>query len=184
MLVRPYFLDTNVLFGALGADILLTLASAGLVEVRWSEYVLNELRLALARYGLSRAKTERRLVQMCAAFPEAMVPGDRTATLPADLLPDRDDLPIVLGAMAGDCRAVVTWNVKDFPPGRLAPLGLEVVTLDQLLSGVTMESPTEVGELLDEWLSRRARPAYDRDSLQSRICEVGLVRFAAALTNI
>jgi len=59
---RTVVLDSNVLFSIELTDLFLTLATRRLVEIRWSEEILSEIRRSLALSGrLSPAAIDRRL---------------------------------------------------------------------------------------------------------------------------
>lgn len=121
------FLDTNVLYGELSCDLFLTLGESHLVnwDVKWSDYVLDELREHLterirALYpNLSDEKVlgrvSRRLYAMKTYLPQACVlEWRRVVDDVRGMVADVDDAPILAGAVAAAADYLVTSNVGDF----------------------------------------------------------------------
>lgn len=72
----PVVLDANVLIPLTVCDTLLSAAHEGLIQIHWTELILEETRRNLvSALGLSEAKAARRVAAMKAAFPEALVTG-------------------------------------------------------------------------------------------------------------
>lgn len=118
------FLDTNVLFGGLSANILLTLAEKPyeLYRPYWSDYVLGELRRTLVpsmerHYPADEVdeRIERRIGFMTSAFPHALVTGwRRKLRVVSGLVEDSGDAPILAGALRSHANYLITDNLKDF----------------------------------------------------------------------
>lgn len=118
------FLDTNMLYGELETDVLLSLASkprATFIPF-WSDYVEMELRrhlperlVALGESGNVMAGVEKRLNAMDRFFPEAKIqtdPGISKRVL--SMVSDKDDAPILAGAVQANADRLITMNIKDF----------------------------------------------------------------------
>ena len=125
------FLDACVLASALRRHLLLALAEAGRIRLRWSERVLFETGCAHARIvadkpGRDGAGEAARLVTALeAAFPEAMTPAALADAVKITArLPDPDDAHVIQAAAAGRAGLILTENMKDFPRAALKPLGL------------------------------------------------------------
>jgi hypothetical protein len=71
----PAFLDTNVLYGALLNDFILTLAERGLFRPLWSKDVLFELGKNLVKNGDAPDLVAKRITTMEDYFADAMVAG-------------------------------------------------------------------------------------------------------------
>lgn len=71
----PALFDTNVLYGALLNDCVLTLAEHGLFRPLWSAEILSELRRNLLIAGEQPALVRKRISTMERFFPDAMVHG-------------------------------------------------------------------------------------------------------------
>ena len=168
MRARTVVLDSNVLFSIELTDLFLTLATRRLVEIRWSEEILSEIRRSLALSGrLSPTALTRRLAAMQRALPDA------TAEVPRALIEQMEinpaDRHVLALAVATGADAIVTFNVRDFPAEYCMPLGVEILTPDEFALE-TLQSDTDgvmkalssiarrrklpsmsVGELLDLW---------------------------------
>ncbi len=117
-------LDANVLYGQFPRYLLLSLATRGLLEPRWSEAVLREMVDALQANGLPRKRIAEQVEKLHRDWPEALVDPTK-AELPPDFsLPDPDDVHVVRAAVASDAPVILTFNLDDFPTTSLAPLGL------------------------------------------------------------
>jgi predicted nucleic acid-binding protein len=139
-------LDTCVLWPSLQRDLLLSLAAEGLYRPVWSDAILEELEMHETQKLIARGTDPDRaselahflLERMRASFDDALVEGweglDGTYNLP-----DPDDEHVVAAAVVGGAGAIVTHNVRDFPPDRLPPhLGL-VRPAEFLLNTVSLD---------------------------------------------
>jgi len=105
--------DANVFVSFWVFDVLMSLADAGLVELRWSEAIESEYLRACESLG--RGVVARRLLDAAnRAYPDARV-GEWEQGIERVELPDADDRHVVAAAIAGDCDFIVTYNLRDFP---------------------------------------------------------------------
>lgn len=160
------FLDANVLYPAVLRDVLLSLAEAGVCQIRWSPDVLDEME----RHVAARAKAPKPSVaqkgaaylrsEMERAFPDAMV--DRSAYQPliSSLANDPKDRHVLAAAIAGRADVIVSFNVKDFPPGSCDPYGIEVQDPDTFLVHQFGLIPGSILEVLSD-LARERKPPLD-----------------------
>jgi predicted nucleic acid-binding protein len=120
-------------------DVLLTIAEAGICQVRWSADVLDETERNLA--ARVKAKSERQAREgaqylrriMEGAFPDAMV--DRAAyerLIPA-MANDEGDRHVLAAAVACRADVLVTANTRHFPEAACAPYGVDVQDPDTFL---------------------------------------------------
>jgi hypothetical protein len=105
----------------------------------WSSAILAELEFhearKLTKRGAAPAAAEARasqlIQQMRRAFDDAEIHG--WGSLDGRYgLPDSDDEHVVAAAVVGGANAIVTYNLKDFPPGQL-PEKLEVLAPAEFL---------------------------------------------------
>jgi|SRR5215217_3793651 len=174
-------LDTCVLYSSLQRDFFLSLAVEGSYRPVWSSRILDELRLCEAEklQELGQAPLQAQwavdhlIDNMRDAFSDAEVlgwePFESSFTLP-----DPDDRHVVAAALVGRADAIVTYNLKDFPPDRL-PAGIELLTPSEFgLHSVTLDV-SKARRAIDEMVMRsgtggRPKRTYASicDDLESR----------------
>ena len=101
------FLDADVLYRSTLRDVLLSLAEAGICQVRWSPDVLDEVERNLARrtkapsprVAEEGARYLRQTVEI--AFPDAMVDRESYALLIPVMRNDPKDRHVLAAALAG-----------------------------------------------------------------------------------
>ncbi|MFG2922007.1 PIN domain-containing protein [Streptomyces sp. NPDC048305] len=169
-------LDTCVLFPNYLRDTLLRLAEAELYEPLWSSDILNELtKNVAARIGDVKAKE---LVEaMAGTFPDSLVSG-YAALMPA-MTNDPKDRHVLAAGVRGQAHAVVTLNVKDFPPESSDPYEIEVLRPDDFLLDLLDLAPVEVNSVLRAQVARYRREPRDLHGLLDRLNAGGAPQFAA-----
>ena len=131
---NPYIavLDTCVLAPMPLCDTLLRLAEYPAFYIpKWSGHILRELRSTLERIGYTSAQAGRRIAAMEAAFEDAKVTGYECGA--ALMTNDPKDRHVLAAAVHCGAQAIVTENVRHFPPGSVKPYGVGVLTPDDLL---------------------------------------------------
>jgi predicted nucleic acid-binding protein len=120
-------LDANILYPAPLRDFLLRLAAANLHKPKWTDRIQEEWirNLLLNRQDLKRETLERTKDAMNTAFPDANV-TQYESLVDGLSLPDPDDRHVLAAAIRGQADVIVTFNLKDFPPGALAAYDIEV----------------------------------------------------------
>jgi hypothetical protein len=110
------FADANVLYASAPRDILIELALADIIELRWSPIVLDELCRALVRTrpDYTTEKALRLVAAMTKSLPDALVipPDDHSFSV---VLPDPDDAHVLSAAHFASCDVLLTFNLKHFP---------------------------------------------------------------------
>lgn len=125
-------LDTCVLAPMPLCDTLLRLAEDPAFYIpKWSHDILRELRSTLQRMGYSSAQAGRRVTAMEIAFEDASVTGHER--LVASMTNDPKDRHVLAAAVRCGAHAIVTSNVKHFPPESVQPYDLDVLTPDDFL---------------------------------------------------
>ena len=142
-LIRVVLADANVLYSRVLRDYLLYAADQEIIAITWSEQILAEVIEHLEQNvaGFDHASGERLVRAMNRAFPFAEIdPSEEHWRVLAEVaLPDEDDRHVLAAAVAAEATVLCTSNVKDFPVVALGPLGIEVLTPDQLLSRLVAE---------------------------------------------
>jgi predicted nucleic acid-binding protein len=139
--------DTNVLFSRVLRDYLMYAALAGLVDLRWSPAILDELERTLVDRRQIPSNQARQLrTLMDAALPSATtIPTRHDHGKAAGMsLPDEHDRHVIAAAIAARADFLCTTNVRDFPPQAMDAAGLSLVTPDQLLHALVIALPTEM----------------------------------------
>lgn len=116
-------------------DALMSLASSGLYAAKWSQKIESEWIVSIEeRRPDLKGKLGYRRDQMREAVPDWEVEERAWRSLASGLaLPDPDDVHVLAAALAGHADAIVTVNLRDFPPQVLHPLGIEVIHPDQFI---------------------------------------------------
>ncbi len=154
-------LDTCVLWPSLQRDFLLSMAVEGLYRPLWSEAILEELHRHEQRKLIDRGSEETAalaeanllLRNLRGNFDDALVTGWE----PLDGsfgLPDIDDEHVVATAVVGGAGAIVTDNLKDFPPA-LVPRHIHILSGREFASNTADVDPERAARALCEMSRRR-----------------------------
>ncbi|TJW98562.1 MAG: PIN domain-containing protein, partial [Mesorhizobium sp.] len=127
-------LDACVLYPAPLRDFILELAGSGIFRARWTEMIHDEWtrNLSKARPDLDPAKLNRTRQLMNASVLGCLVEGYE-GLIPALELPDPDDRHVLAAAIHTGADAIVTMNLKDFPPSVSKQYELEILHPDDFL---------------------------------------------------
>lgn len=127
----PAFFDTCALYGATLNDLILWLAEGGTFRPLWSEGIMSELKKNLVENGHDQELIEKRLSQMRAVFPDAMVDGYEP--LIEGMTCDPKDRHVLAAAVRANAEVLVTFNLKDFPDSCVEGYEIEIVHPDDFL---------------------------------------------------
>ena len=157
-------LDTSVLWPSTQRDFLLSLAAENVYRPLWSDAILEELEAheALKLVDRGRAnpqeaadRASRLVEEMRAGFDDASVIGWEGLEGTYGL-PDRDDEHVVAAAVVGNAGAIVTNNLRHFPPA-LIPSGIEVLSAQDFLTSQVSLNPVAGVRAVREISSRSGR---------------------------
>lgn len=168
--------DACVLYPAPLRDLLLWLATNGLVAARWSDQILEEWVESLLRNrpDLSRERLMRTCSEMNRAVPDAMVAGYESAIATLEL-PDPDDRHVLAAAIAAGADTILTHNLKDFPAARL-PAGIRAIAPDPFLVESFETDPDSFLETLSDHRRSLRNPPKDPDEYLATFETQGLTR--------
>jgi predicted nucleic acid-binding protein len=156
-------LDSSVLVPMPLCDTLLRLAEEpAMYRPLWSDQILLEVGTVLERdFGYSAEQRKRRIDAMVQAFPEASKSIPTCLPSSFDGIPDENDRHVLAAAIRGQANAIVTNNLKHFPPDFLQQFDILVQNPDDFLIHQFHLNPAEVLEKLDAQASgiRKSRPA-------------------------
>ena len=174
-------LDANVLYPFAVRDALLRFAEAGLYRAHWSAEILDEWTQNLLRRRPELEDSVRsQLDAIKRAFPEALVEGHENL-IPALRLPDDEDRHVLAAAIRADAQIIVTENIADFPPERLAPNNIDALAADRFLSTTFENYPSQAMAALGEMRRAYDRPKMDPGEFILHLKRNGLVELAAML---
>lgn len=155
---RDAFLDANVFVTTWTLDVILSLADEKLLEPHWTDEVLAEAERAIRRVHSDETDRPRRQIEIYnSAFPLAMVKIEE-GDLKGIELPDPGDCHIVAGAMASDCKVIVTYNLKDFPESALAAKSVRAIHPDDFIMGIAEEDSDAVYDAVCRLVESKRRP--------------------------
>lgn len=170
-------LDTCVLFGGHLRDTLLRMAEQGLFRPLWSRHILSELESNLVRRGVQPEKAERVVTLMRTHFEDALVEGYEPLI---DLMEnDEKDRHVLAAAVRSNAAAIVTYNIKDFPPSAADPYRISVVSPDTFLLDQLDLAPGSVMRVLEQQSAAHKRPPYEVEGLLSYLERAGTKNFAS-----
>lgn len=116
-------IDACCLAGALRRNLLLSLAEAEFFRPVWSEVILEEARIAIARILTkhnknsleAEQKSRQHISAIRTAFPEAEIAAFEDLLGVGSHLPDRDDAHVLAAAIKSQAATIITDNLDDFP---------------------------------------------------------------------
>jgi predicted nucleic acid-binding protein len=177
------FADANVLYASALRDLLIQLAVAKIIDLRWSADVQDEWTRAVARQRpeIPSERTARTRAMMEAALPEAMVEGYEHL-IPTLNLPDPDDCHVLAAAIAAEANLILTFNLKDFPADALGPHDVVALHPDQLLTTLAQTAPGPFLAAVAEIRERLVNPPMSESDYFTMLAKSGLPRLAVALS--
>lgn len=169
---RPrLFLDANILVDAQVRDIFLTISEARLIDLRWSEGVLDETRRVLIdRRDIDPSRVDYLISTIKSAFPEATVTS-RTIRPVDATLPDKDDLHVLAAAVSAECEFLVTNNVRDFPADVIGRFGLSVINADNAIALLAQDFTIHVPAIIERLVAQLRRPPITVQAFLTRLAQ-------------
>lgn len=136
--VEVVLADANVLYSRILRDYLLYAAEQEIVNVNWSQQILDDAvgHLMNNVAGFTKESADALMCAFKETFPDALVePTAATYGRFADVsLPDEDDRAVIAAALEADASIICTNNLKHFPADLMTRLGLVVLTPDELFT--------------------------------------------------
>ena len=177
-------LDANILYPAPMRDIFLQLTVDDLFCAKWVADVRREWMNTLLRNEPHRdqAILDRTRDRMDQATRDCLVTGFETI-IPALHLPDPDDRHVPAAAIVGQCDAIVTCNIRDFPEDAVTSYGLEVLHPDNFLSNHLDLMPGPFCDAARKIRARLVAPPISVQDYLAILAGLGLIATAAGLAR-
>lgn len=172
---RTVLLDANVLMSRVQRDYFLYAAAEGMVDVKWSPAILEEMnRNLVAKRGVSQDGADRLQNLLAQHFPGANVePGAQDFAAFRDVaMPDPDDRHVLAAAVASDASVLCTNNVKDFPEQATERVGVRCQRPDAVLDRLIAEHP--------ETMAKVHRTTVDRNPRATSESTLGMLQKSGA----
>lgn len=151
--------------------VLLALAEAELFSPRWSESILEEVERTLVdKLDQPPVKASKRISAMRSSFVDSLVYPDTVS--PDELSCDPKDRHVLAAAIAGEADAIVTNNLKDFPPESCEPFGIVAVHPDQFLLEILSSDSVACTDALARYTQTTSNPALTLRELLARTTAV------------
>jgi predicted nucleic acid-binding protein len=174
--------DANALYGNGQRDLLIRIAQSGLVQVKWTDQILDEMlsNLGKKRPDILAGKLGVLRELMNRAVRDCLVTGYEPLVESLHL-PDPDDRHVLAAAIKSSAQVIVTTNLKDFPEPELQPWNVEVKSPDNfVLDQITIDARIVYSCVREIANSRRNPPSTVEDVL-AELERAGLVQSVAAL---
>lgn len=177
--------DACVLYPAPLRDLLVRLASKGVVRARWSEIILDECfrNVLEQRPDLKPEMLRRTRELMTKAVADSIVTGFE-GLVNGLSLPDPDDRHVLAAAIRAGAQTIVTFNLKDFPAATLTPYGIEAQHPDDFVLDTIDLAPGTVTQVISEQAAALKKPPRSIGDLLDTLREQGLVRSVAKLREL
>lgn len=117
------------------------------------------------------------------AVLDALVTGYESL-IAAMVLPDPNDRHVLAAAVACRASCIVTFNLADFPPNRLAPHGLHAVHPDDFLLDVESIDPAVFADAVREDLDHYRAPPLDLPDYVVALRRAGVPRIAEQIGKL
>jgi PIN domain len=173
------FFDANVFYGTRLRSLIVYIAQTKLFRARWSDAVHEGWvpNLLTNRPDLKAEDLAKTRQLMDATVLDALVTGYQPL-IAAMNLPDPDDRNVLAAAVVCKASCIVTFDLGDFPPDRLAPYGLHAVHPDDFLLGVESIDPAAFADADREDLDHYRAPPLDLPQYVVALRRAGVPRIA------
>ncbi len=173
--------DANVLYPPKLRDLLIRLHGTGLVKIRWSDQILDEMvRAVLRGQPWLKEAMERIVLGMQEAVPDASVTGYE-AVIPKLRLPDPDDRHVLATAIVSKANIIITNNLKDFPQAELDVFQIYARSPDAIILQLLEDHPERVIGAVAEQAMDTHSPVLSLDELVDRLGAGQIPRSATAV---
>lgn len=118
---------------------------------------------------------------MTVAFEEAMVTDFDMHLAASRILPDPNDAHVLAAAIKAQAAAIVTDNLKDFPPATLAAFGFDARSADDFIADTIALDEGRAVAALRDMRQRFRKPDLSAEQLPVKMEAAGLLASADTL---
>lgn len=167
--------DACVLYPAPLRDLLLELAAAHLFRAKWTSRIHDEWieNLLQNRPDLQRTQLDRTRELMNIAVEDCLVDG-YDDLISALKLPDADDNNVLAAAIRGNCDAILTFNLADFPNEVLAQYDIEAQHPDEFIQSQFDLNPAKLLVSVKKVRGRLKNPPKTAEEYLNALLSQGL----------
>lgn len=178
-------LDACVLHPPSLRDLFVRIAQTDLVRARWTDRILDEcFRSVRERHPeLDPARLERTRALMNGAVRDALVTGYEPLER-AMSLSDPEDRHVLAAAVKTGAQAIVTFNLRDFPPDALTPWDVAAKHPDEFVVDLLDIDAERVLQVVRAQAAALRNPPRSVHELLEKLERNGLPRATAELREI
>lgn len=179
------YVDANELFPFTIMDVILALAEDLVIDVVWSDELLDEWQRVITRDGRRTAESAASVAEAVRTFFASGRVDPESYRHLVDETPggDPDDRVHTAAAIAGGASVLVTRNRRDFPIQHLSQHGVAVMSADEFLSRLLGHRPTAVVETIRRVAAEKRRPHLTPCDIAGRLAHAGAPTFAGRLAR-
>ena len=179
---RTVVYDANVLYSSPLRSLLLYLAVRDFFNARWSDDIHEEWMRSVKknRPDIEPEKLDRVRDLMDAHVRDCLV-SDYRELIDTLELPDPDDRHVLAAAIVAKADYIVTFNLRDFPPGNLRRYGIEALHPDKFVMLLFEMSASKVCAAAREHHLSHRNPALSAEDYLLQLERQELPHTVAAL---
>jgi predicted nucleic acid-binding protein len=153
------------------------LAAAHMFRAKWTNRIHDEWidNLLQNRRDLQRAQLERTRELMNNAVDDCLVHGYEDI-IAAVRLPDPNDNHVLAAAIRGNCDAILTFNLADFPSAALAQYDIEAQHPDEFIQSQFDLNPAKLLVSVKKVRGRLKNPPKTIEEYLDALLSQGLLR--------
>lgn len=176
--------DSNVFYGARLRSFILHQAQTDVFRARWTEDIHREWigHLLNNRPELDPASIAKTRAAMDRSVEDCLVTGYQ-GLIDGLTLPDPNDRHVLAAAITARASAIVTFNLKDFPPQVLEQFGLHACSPDNFLLDLADLSQSQFVEAAVADFQHYVKPPLDFASYTESLASAGIPETAAILNR-
>lgn len=188
MIHSPKFtvvIDACVLYPAPIRDLLLSMASEGLLKPKWSDTIQDEWtrNLLINRKDLNKKQLDSTIQAMNIAFPDSTVENFEEL-IPSLSLPDENDRHILACAIKCKADLITTFNLKDFPSKMVDKYDIQIQNPDELICNLIDLNEKIACKAFTKMVNRLKNPTKTKSEVIVTLINCGLTKSAKLLKDI